>query len=340
MAVLVTGGLGYIGSNTVCELLRKKEEVVIFDNLSNSSDEVFKKIKSLFPLEKMHFLKISLQDFDRMDSFLKDFNISSVIHFAGLKSVPESFERPTEYYDNNISGTINLLRLMQKHSIYSLVFSSTAALYGNSNLNSSNELDNINILNPYAFSKFSIEEILKNLSNDSLKWKFICLRYFNPVGSDQSYNFGDNPNIPTNIFPLIGKAALEESFKFKVFGDDYNTPDGSGMRDYIHITDLALAHISALEFLDAGVSTKNTSNFEIFNVGTGKSFSVFEVLRAYERVSGKSISFKIKDRRKGDIAYSCADVNKINNVMGWSAKRDLQEMCLSDWQFRLKKRER
>ena len=181
MAVLVTGGLGYIGSNTVCELLRKKEEVVIFDNLSNSSDEVFKKIKSLFPLEKMHFLKISLQDFDRMDSFLKDFKISSVIHFAGLKSVPESFERPIEYYDNNISGTINLLRLMQKHSIYSLVFSSTAALYGNSNLNSSNELDNINILNPYAFSKFSIEEILKNLSNDSLKWKFICLRYFNLV---------------------------------------------------------------------------------------------------------------------------------------------------------------
>ena len=340
MTVLVTGGLGYIGSNTICELLDRKEEVVVFDNLSNSTVEVFSKIKNLYPFGKIHFLKTSLLDFEKMDSFLMDFKVSSVIHFAGLKSVPESFDKPIDYYKNNISGTINLLNLMDKHSIYNLVFSSTAALYGNLNLNSSNELDKVNIINPYSFTKLSVEKILENLSKDLSKWKFVCLRYFNPVGSDQSNNFGDNPNIPTNIFPLIGKAALDKSVNFEVYGDDYDTPDGSGMRDYIHITDLATAHISALEFLDSDESLKNRENFEIFNVGTGKSFSVFEVIREYEKASGKNIKFKILNRRKGDIAYSCADVSRINNLMGWTAKRNLQDMCLSDWQFRLRTRER
>lgn len=336
MAVLVTGGLGYIGSNTICELLERKMEVVVFDNLSNSSEVVLSKIKNLYPLGKIHFLKSSLLDFEKIDSFLMDFDVSSVIHFAGLKSVPESFDKPIEYYKNNISGTINLLNLMQKHSIYNLVFSSTAALYGNSNLHSSTELDKVNIINPYSFTKLSVENILENLSKDSSKWKFICLRYFNPVGSDQSFNFGDNPNIPTNIFPLIAKAATDKSFNFAIYGDDYNTPDGSGMRDYIHITDLALAHISALEFIESKEPKESNQGFEIFNVGTGKSYSVFEVIREYEKASGKNIKFNILDRRKGDIAYSCADVSRINNVMGWSAKRNLQDMCLSDWQFRLR----
>ena len=178
------------------------------------------------------------------------------------------------------------------------------------------------------------------MSNNSSKWKFISLRYFNPVGSDQSNNFGDNPIIPSNIFPLIGKAALDDSVNFEVYGDDYKTPDGSGMRDYIHIKDLALAHISALEFLKDNEDIKNKNNFEIFNVGTGRSYSVFEVINEYEKASGKKINFSILGRRKGDIAYSCANVRKINQLMGWSAKRKLQDMCLSDWQFRLQMHER
>ena len=332
MTVLVTGGLGYIGSNTVCELLEKKNEVVVIDDLSNSSETTLNKIRALYPTGNINFLKSTLLDFKKVDSFLSNFNISSVIHFAGLKSVPESLDIPIEYYLNNISGTINLLKLMQKHHIYQLVFSSTAALYGNTGLYPSKESNNTDVLNPYSFSKLSIEEILQNLSHASSKWKFISLRYFNPVGSDKSNSFGDNPNIPSNIFPLIGRAALDDSESFEIYGNDYNTPDGSGMRDYIHIKDLALAHISALEFLKMN---KKTDNFEIFNVGTGKSYSVFEVIEEYEKVSGRKINCVISDRRRGDIAYSCADVKKINRLMGWSAKRNLQDMCLSDWQFRL-----
>lgn len=340
MTVLVTGGLGYIGSNTICELLERGNEIAVIDDLSNSSEKIFSKVKDLYPSGSINFLKSTLLDFDRVDSFLGDYNISSVIHFAGLKSVPESFEKPIEYYKNNISGTINLLNLMKKHGIYSLVFSSTAALYSNSNLNTSKESDNIDANNPYSFSKLSIEQILENLSNDSSKWNFISLRYFNPVGCHRSNNFGDNPKIPTNIFPLIGKAALDSSFDFEVFGDDYNTPDGSGMRDYVHVTDLALAHISSLEFLKVNKKTQKRDNFKIFNVGTGKSYSVLEVINEYEKASGKKINFRILNRRKGDIAYSCANVSKIKSVMGWSAKRNIQDMCLSDWKFRLKMNER
>jgi len=326
MTILVTGGAGYIGSHTCVELLTAGHEVVVVDNLVNSSEESLRRVEEITG-KQLRFYQVDLRDKDALNSVFKSHPVESVIHFAGLKAVGESVEMPLRYYENNIGGTLNLCEVMIAHNVKSLVFSSSATVYGEPKTVPITEDFPLHAMNPYGRTKLMIEEILGDLHTSDPTWKIVLLRYFNPVGAHQSGRIGEDPSgIPNNLMPVISQVAVGRLDELSVFGNDYPTADGTGVRDYIHVVDLARGHLKALEKMrNPGVET--------YNLGTGKGYSVLELVAAFEKASGKKIPYKIASRRSGDIASCYADPSKANTELGWSAKKGMDEMCADTWRW-------
>ena len=335
MAILVTGGAGYIGSHTLIELYNAGLEFIVYDNLSNASRESLKRVEHIIG-EEIPFIEGDIRDRKKLRELFKRYKIDSVIHFAGLKAVGESVEKPLEYYDNNVVGTLRLLEVMREFGSKSILFSSSATVYGEpESMPIEEDFPTGNgITNPYGRSKYMIEEILKDLSISDKSWKIVILRYFNPIGAHKSGLIGEDPNgIPNNLMPYISQVAVGKLKELQVFGDDYATIDGTGVRDYIHVVDLANAHVKAIEYIQ-----KQDVMHEplIVNVGTGRGYSVLEVVAAFEKASGKKIPKKIVARRAGDIAICYADVSRAQEILGWSAEFDLEKMCADSWNWQKK----
>ena len=329
--ILVTGGAGYIGSHTCVELLNRGYEVVIIDNYSNSKPAVIDAIKEITQKD-ITFFKADLRDKQKLEDIFSKYSIDSVIHFAGFKAVGESVSNPLEYYENNIGSTFALCEVMEKHSVRKLIFSSSATVYDASNEMPLKETDTLSCTNPYGWSKFMIEQILKDLCASNKDWSAILLRYFNPIGAHKSGMIGENPSgIPNNLMPYITQVASGKLEKLHVFGNDYPTPDGTGVRDYIHVVDLALGHIKALEY------SQTHNGAQAFNLGTGKGCSVLELVSAFEKVTGTSVPFVIEARRPGDIAVCYANTSKAKQLLGWQAQFGIEKMCEDSWRFESKK---
>ena len=327
MAILVTGGAGYIGSHTCIELLNNGEEIVVLDNFSNSKPRVLELIKEISG-KTFRFYQADLLDRDAVERVFEENDIDSVIHFAGLKAVGESVEKPIEYYHNNITGTLILIDEMRKHGCKRLVFSSSATVYGSPKSVPIKEDFPRSTTNPYGSTKLMIEDILRDVSVSDDEWSIALLRYFNPIGAHKSGKLGEDPNgIPNNLMPYIQKVAVRKLPRLGVFGNDYPTRDGTGVRDYIHVVDLALGHVKAIQKL------RNMTGVGVWNLGTGKGYSVLEVVNAFIRASGTDIPYDIKPRRAGDIAECYADPSKAFDELGWKAERDLDEMCEDSWRF-------
>ncbi len=330
MSILVTGGAGYIGSHTAVELLDAGENIIILDNFSNSSPEVLDKIKQITKKD-FKFYKIDLLDENALDKVFEENNIDEVIHFAGLKAVGESVEKPIEYYNNNITGTLNLLKVMKKYNCKKIVFSSSATVYGNPKTLPIKEDFPLSTTNPYGATKLMIEQILQDVNVADKDFRVAILRYFNPIGAHKSGLIGEVPNgIPNNIMPYIVRVAVGKYNELTVFGKDYDTEDGTGVRDYIHVVDLAKGHLSALKKI------RENSGVQIYNLGTGRGYSVLELVKTFEKVNNVKVNYKIGDRRPGDIASCFADVNKAKKEMNWVATKGLEEMCKDSWNFILK----
>jgi len=330
MRILVTGGAGYIGSHTCVELLNAGYEIVVMDNLSNSSLEALNRVKTItgkdFP-----FYQVDLCNYEELDNIFKKEQIDAVIHFAGLKAVGESVEIPLSYYRNNLFSTINLLECMKKYNVKRLVFSSSATVYGDPERVPITEDFPTKATNPYGRTKLMIEEILMDLYKSDNSWNISILRYFNPVGAHESGLIGEDPlGIPNNLMPYISQVAVGRLPELRVFGSDYDTPDGTGVRDYIHVVDLAQGHIAALEKL------KEDCGLVIYNLGTGKGISVLEMVKAFEEASSRKIPYRIVERRPGDIATCFADASKAKNELNWVAKKTLTDMCKDAWNFQVK----
>lgn len=326
MKLLVTGGLGYIGSHTVVELSNKNYECVIVDNLINSKRNVIKRINKISSYSSL--MIVDLLDSKRLAKVFKHNKIDAVIHFAGLKAVGESIENPLQYYENNLISTINLLKEMKKADVKKIVFSSSATIYGDLSTPPISEDAPTSILNPYGRTKLIIEEMLQDLAQSDPEWRSVLLRYFNPIGAHPSGLLGESPNgIPNNIMPFISQVANGEREYLNIFGGDYPTHDGTGVRDYIHVMDLAMGHIKALEYLE-----KNKGS-HTFNLGTGRGYSVLELVRTFEEVNKADIPYRIVKRRPGDIAISYADPSKAELKLGWKAERGLREMCEDSWRW-------
>lgn len=328
MAVLVSGGMGYIGSHTIIELLVEGYEVIVVDNLYNSSEVVRDRIKQITGKD-IKFYNIDLVDEGKTEKVFKENKIDSVIHFAGYKAVGESVEKPLEYYHNNLVNTLVLLRLMRKYGVKNFIFSSSATVYGEAESMPIKETTpTLEATNPYGKTKLMIEGILKDLYSADNSLNIALLRYFNPVGAHDSGLIGENPNgIPNNLMPFITKVAIGELKELRIFGEDYRTHDGTGVRDYIHVVDLAKGHIKALEKLD----TK--PGIVIYNLGTGKGYSVLDMVKAFSKVSGREVPYKICPRRVGDIATCYADSTKANKELGWKAEKTLEDMCRDSWRW-------
>lgn len=327
MAILVTGGAGYIGSHTCVELLNEGYEVIVVDNLSNSSEKSLERVEDITG-KKLTFYKADLLDREAIDRIFKKENIDSVIHFAGLKAVGESVSKPLEYYYNNIVGTLVLCDLMRKYGVKDLVFSSSATVYGNPKTVPIREDFPLSVTNPYGRTKLMIEEILRDLHVSDSTWNIVILRYFNPVGAHKSGQIGENPrDIPNNLVPYITQVAVGKLDSLGVFGNDYDTPDGTGVRDYIHVVDLAKGHLKALGKL------RDKKGVLTYNLGTGNGYSVLDMLKSFEKVCGKPIKYKIMPRRPGDIATCYADPTKAREELGWVAEKGLQEMCEDSWRW-------
>lgn len=329
--ILVTGGAGYIATHTLVELSEAGFDFVVFDNLSNSSEVALKNVEKIIG-SNVEFIKGDIRDKEALREVFKKYKIDAVIHFAGLKAVGESIEKPLEYYDNNVVGTIRLLEVTQEFGCKKLVFSSSATVYGDPKVCPIVESAEAGgTTNPYGTSKYMIERILLDLIRSDNSFRVAILRYFNPVGADESGLIGENPNgIPNNLMPYISQVASGKLKQLSVFGSDYPTADGTGVRDYIHVSDLANAHIKALEYIN---SSKYSDKEIIFNIGTGTGYSVLEMIEAFEKASGQKVSHKIVDRRAGDIAVCYADPTKAKEILGWSAKRSLEDMCRTSWEF-------
>jgi len=324
---MLTGGMGYIGSHTATVLTEAGYEIVLYDNLSNSKSTVLDRLESITG-KRLIFIEGDVRDTSKLEQILTDHRINVVIHFAGLKAVGESVEKPIDYYENNVTGTVSLLRAMYTANIKNIVFSSSATVYGNPQYLPLDEQHPTSATNPYGRSKLQIEEVLADLSKSDPGWSIVCLRYFNPVGAHDSGLIGEDPNdIPNNLMPYIAQVASGKLPHLNIFGDDYNTKDGTGVRDYIHVMDLAEGHKSALDFLN------NHTGWHAINLGTGTGYSVLEMVQAFEQVSGKNIPYKITNRRAGDIAACFAKVDNSNQQLDWRAKRDQDEMCRSTWCF-------
>lgn len=327
MAILVTGGLGYIGSHTCVELINEGHEVVVVDNLSNSKELVKDRIKEITGSD-IRFYKMDLLDSDGLEKVFLENDIDSVIHFAALKAVGESTVIPLEYYKNNLVSTLVLLETMKKYNVKKLVFSSSATVYGDCKIVPCHEECPLSVTNPYGRTKLMIEEILGDLYKSDNTWDICILRYFNPVGAHKSGLIGEEPNgIPNNLMPYITKVAIGELEELSVFGNDYDTHDGTGVRDYIHVVDLSIGHLKALEKL-----TTNPG-LVIYNLGTGRGYSVLDLVNSFSKVSGREIAYKIIERRPGDVAECYADPSKANNELGWRAKYEIEEMCEDSWRW-------
>jgi UDP-glucose 4-epimerase len=325
--ILVTGGAGFIGSHTCVELINYGYEVVIIDNLSNSKKESINRIETLTG-KRVKFYQDDILDFDAVDKIFMENEISAVIHFAGFKAVGESVEKPLEYYHNNITGTFVLLEAMRKNNCKTIVFSSSATVYGMENKAPYVEDMQTSSTNPYGYTKVMIEQILHDIYTSDNEWSIIPLRYFNPIGAHKSGFIGEDPNgIPNNLVPYIAQVAVGKLKCLSVFGDDYDTIDGTGVRDYIHVVDLSKGHVLALEY-----ALKNKC-YEPINLGTGKGTSVFEVIDAYEKACGFKIEKKIAPRRDGDIAVSFANAEKSKKLLNWEATLTIEDMCEDSWRF-------
>lgn len=322
MSILVTGGTGYIGSHTVVELIKTGKKVCIVDNLSNSKICVLDRIEQITGV-RPEFIECDLLDMEKLDSvFASHKDIDSVIHFAGFKAVGESVAMPIKYYHNNLTGTFNLLSCMVKYGVNRIVFSSSATVYGLPKSVPISEDFPLSTTNPYGETKLMIERILKDTAHAYPSLSVCVLRYFNPIGAHESGLIGEDPRgIPNNLLPYISKVAAGKLECLSVFGNDYNTPDGTGVRDYIHVVDLALAHLKALEY------TEKMNGIDYVNVGTGNGYSVLEMVKAFEKAWGAPVKYKIAPRRPGDIAECYADPKKAKEVLGWSAERNLEKMC-------------
>lgn len=332
MNVLLTGGMGYIGSHTALRLIEQGHQVTIFDNLTNSNASVLNSIESI-SLTKPNFVQGDILDTAIVENTLNKFKINAVIHLAGLKAVGESVLTPLSYYKNNVQGTISLLDAMLSCNIGTLVFSSSATVYGAPTHLPITEEHPTDPNNPYGRTKLYIEKILMDTAQSNKDWNVINLRYFNPVGSHPSGLIGDSPNgIPNNLMPYINQVASKLRPFLNIFGDDYSTPDGTGVRDYIHIEDLSDAHLDALNWIH-DLQKDTTTNVSTFNIGTGLGYSVLDIIKAYEKINNLEIPYRISSRRKGDIASSYADPTKANSVLGWKASRTLEDMCYSAWNF-------
>ncbi|MFH0975604.1 MAG: UDP-glucose 4-epimerase GalE [Spirochaetota bacterium] len=327
MKILVTGGAGYIGSHTCVELLNAGYEIIVVDNLSNSKEESLKRVKEI--TGKMpEFHKTDLLDREALRTVFAKAKIDAVIHFAGLKAVGESVQIPLRYYHNNITGTLMLCEVMKEFNVKNIVFSSSATVYGDPHKVPITEDFPLSATNPYGRSKLIIEDILRDLYVSDNLMNIAILRYFNPVGSHKSGRIGESPNdIPNNLMPYISQVAVGKLSMLSVFGSDYHTPDGTGVRDYIHVVDLAIGHLAALKKLDA------KSGVVTYNLGTGRGYSVLDMVKAFEKASGKSVPYRITGRRPGDIAACYADPSKAKNELGWSAVRDIDEMCADTWRW-------
>jgi UDP-galactose 4-epimerase (EC 5.1.3.2) len=331
MTILVTGGAGYIGSHTLLDLLLNQYEAIVLDNLSNSSLESLKRVETLSG-KKIDFHDIDLLDKESLNTLFKKYDFQCVIHFAGLKSVGESVLEPLKYYDNNLTGSLNLLAVMQANNVKNLIFSSSATVYGiPEKIPLSEDCFTGGTTNPYGSSKFFLEQILKDVAIADDAWSIISLRYFNPVGAHPSGMIGEDPaGIPNNLVPYITRVALGKLEKLSVYGNDYPTKDGTGVRDYIHVQDLASGHTAALNKI------KSLSGYHVFNLGTGKPSSVLELISCFEKVTNSTIPFEFVARRPGDVAECWSSPNLANEILHWTARRSLEEMLRDAWNWQKK----
>ena len=328
MAILVTGGSGYIGSHTCVELLNAGLDIVVLDNFSNSSPKALDRVRELTSKDFPAY-NCDIRDFDGLCKVFENEKIDSVIHFAGLKAVGESTEQPMMYYENNVVGTLTICKVMEKYGCKKIVFSSSATVYGNENASPLNEeMRTGGVTNPYGRTKYMIEEILKDFAVADNEWGIVLLRYFNPIGAHKSGRIGENPNgIPNNLMPYITQVAIGKREFLSVYGDDYDTPDGTGVRDYIHVVDLALGHLKALDAI------ADNSGVFVYNLGTGNGYSVLDIVKAFEKASGKPLPYKIVDRRPGDIATCYSNPEKALRELNWRAQRGIDEMCEDSWRW-------
>ncbi|BDY13402.1 UDP-glucose 4-epimerase GalE [Hydrogenimonas cancrithermarum] len=325
--IFVTGGAGYIGSHTCVELLNAGYDVVVYDNLSNASEEALRRVERITG-KSLAFVKGDIRDAERLEEAMA--GCDAVIHFAGLKAVGESVEKPLEYYDNNVGGTVTLLKTMKKLGIKTIVFSSSATVYGDPDFLPLTEEHPLRTTNPYGQTKLVIEEILRDLYRSDESWRISILRYFNPVGAHESGLIGEDPQgIPNNLMPFVAQVAVGRREYLNVFGGDYDTHDGTGVRDYIHVVDLALGHLKALESLES-------AQCEAVNLGTGNGYSVLDVVEAFEAASGRKVPYRIVERRPGDIAACYADPSKAKRLLKWEATRDMKKMCEDTWNWQTK----
>jgi UDP-glucose 4-epimerase len=321
LTILVTGGAGYIGSHACVELLNSGHDIVVFDNYYNSSPEVLDRIKEITGRSFLAY-ECDMLDEEAMERIFSENKIDAVMHFAGYKAVGESCEKPLMYYHNNIQGTLTILNAMARHNVKKFVFSSSATVYGDPQSVPIDETFPLSATNPYGRTKLMIEEMLRDLYAADNSWSIILLRYFNPVGAHESYMIGENPKgIPNNLMPMINKVAQQELPVLKIFGNDYNTKDGTGVRDYIHVVDLAKGHVKAIEYIE------NYNTIESINLGTGKGYSVLEMVHTYMRVNNVAVNYIFTDRRPGDIAECYANPEKALRLLNWKAEYDLEKMC-------------
>ena len=328
MAILVTGGAGFIGSHTCVELLNAGYEVIVVDNLCNSSQESLRRVEKITG-KNVKFYEADIRDTDVLNQIFDKESVECVIHFAGLKAVGESVAKPLEYYDNNISGTLRLCDVMRNHGVKNIIFSSSATIYGEpAFIPITEECPKGICTNPYGWTKWMLEQILTDLHTADPEWNVVLLRYFNPIGAHKSGLIGEDPKgIPNNLMPYVAQVAIGKLECLGVFGNDYDTPDGTGVRDYIHVVDLAIGHVKALKKIQekAGVS--------IYNLGTGTGYSVLDMVHAFEEASGRKVPYQIKERRAGDIASCYSDAAKAKEELGWTAERGLKEMCEDAWRW-------
>lgn len=330
MSVLITGGTGFIGSHTIVEFLEEGYDLVVLDNFVNSKPCVINRIEKITG-KKFKFYNADLLNYEAVDKIFSENSIDSVIHFAGLKAVGESVSQPLRYYDNNITGTLNLCRAMKKYGVKRIVFSSSATVYGAPRSVPIKEDFPLSTTNPYGQTKLVIERILSDIAFAEKDWSVSILRYFNPIGAHKSGLLGEDPKgIPNNLLPYISKVGIGELEYLSVYGNDYNTPDGTGVRDYIHVVDLARAHLSALKRAERVIGT------EYYNIGTGVGYSVLDIVKAYERTTGANIPYKIVGRRPGDIAECYADPTKAAEYLGWKAEYGIEDMCRDAYRWQVR----